>query len=242
MKTLCIWATDSLWRQEETETSSLSNFLLWIFCLPVLADFSDSFNVFFFLPLFGLSIFIFPLSSQPFWHLSVCLTVCLYSRSFSGSLSLIHLLSLTLSLSASFHLFLYLSQWELMWPLCAVSSLRVRQSSSAPIRTALSGAVSTTGLPTHSSIHARHPPPTTHRLRGRTVGKRASDTDEARQKENQRKRKWREKESDTDSMYCLCWSIHLSFIHSFHLSPPSSLINCVYSKIPVFWSLRSRHS
>lgn len=41
---------------------------------------------------------------------------------------------------------------------------------------------------------------------------------------------------------CLRCSIHLSLIHSFHVSPPSFLINCVYSKIPMFRSSRSQHS
>lgn len=95
--------------------------------------------------------------------------------------------------SASFHLFLYLSQWELMWPLCAVSWLRGRQSSSAPIRTALSGAVSTTGLPTHSAIHVHHPPNAGWAVERKE--KRASDTEKARQKRKnrekvKRKRSW----------------------------------------------------
>lgn len=151
----------SLWEQcafEQhmlSETLSLSQFLFRVFRLSVLAVWSEWCNFFFFL--FGLSNFFFffflffPLSSKPFWHVS-WVPNCLYSLSFSDSFSVIHLPS------ASLHLFLYLSQWELMWPLCAVSSLRGRQSSSAPIRTALSGAVSTTGLPTHSLIHACHPP------------------------------------------------------------------------------------
>lgn len=166
--TMCIWATDALWRREETEVLPHS-FLFWVFFFPLStpAHFSDWFNFFFFHYLRLAFLFLPPLLSifKPFWHfVCVCLTVSLFPLSFSLSPSLIHLLSLP-PLSASFHLFLYLSQWELMWPLCAVSSLRGRQSSSAPIRTALSGAVSTTSSQkkekkkkTHSSIHLRHPP------------------------------------------------------------------------------------
>lgn len=104
--------------------------------------------------------FYFPPVFSAFLTFRLCAWLSLLPVLLSFSLALIHLLPLTPSLSAAFHLFLYLSQWELMWPLCAVSSLRGRQSSSAPIRTALSGAVSTTGLPTHASIYVRHPPPT----------------------------------------------------------------------------------
>lgn len=166
--TMCIWATDALWRREETEVLPHS-FLFWVFFFPLStpAHFSDWFNFFFFHYLRLAFLFLPPLLSifKPFWHfVCVCLTVSLFPLSFSLSPSLIHLLSLP-PLSASFHLFLYLSQWELMWPLCAVRSLRGRQSSSAPIRTALSGAVSTTSSQkkekkkkTHSSIHLRHPP------------------------------------------------------------------------------------
>lgn len=148
-------------------------FSLTVFC----------FESFFFLclrrltSLIGLTSFFSTTSVWPFYFylpsslsssLSDISSVCAWLSPFSLSASLSLPLSSTFSLpplSASFHLFLYLSQWELMWPLCAVSSLRGRQSSSAPIRTALSGAVSTTSSQkkekkkkTHSSIHLRHPP------------------------------------------------------------------------------------
>lgn len=147
-----IWATDALRRQKETD--SLTLFVLSLSASCMSADFFLTFSPF---PSVWPFFLFSPLSSEPFWHF-VCVPNCLYRLSPSASLS--STCSLFLSLSASFHLFLYLSQWELMWPLCAVSSLRGRQSSSAPIRTALSGAVSTTGLPTHSLIQACHPPPT----------------------------------------------------------------------------------
>lgn len=105
----------------------------------------------------GVSIFISSLSSRAFWHF-IWMPDCLYSQSFSASLSFTCFLPLRLCVPPSFPL-QYLSQRALMWPLCAVSSLCGRQSSCAPIRTALSGAVSTTGLPVHSSIHMRHHPP-----------------------------------------------------------------------------------
>lgn len=88
----------------------------------------------------------------------MCPTVCLYSWSFSSSVSYPPPF-LSLSLAASFHLFVYLSQRELMWPLCAVSSPCGRQSSPAPIRTALLGAVSRAELQTRSFIHVRRRPP-----------------------------------------------------------------------------------
>lgn len=126
--------------------------------------------------LFITSIFIPPLSPNPFRHL-ICVPNCFCSLPF-----LTHLLSLPPSLppSATFHLFLYLSQWELMWPLCAVSSLHGRQSSSAPIRTALSGTVSTAGMQTLSSIQARRPPVEMEKWiseRKKVGRKKLSDTD-----------------------------------------------------------------
>lgn len=193
MGTMCIWATDALWRREETET--IPQFLFWVFRLLVLADF--------FFPFYLCLAFLFlfsPLSSKPFWYF-IREPNCLYSLSFSASLC--HPPARSCSLPASFHLFLYLSQWELMWPLCAVSSLRGRQSSSAPIRTALSGAVSTTGLPTHSPIHACHPPPT-----GWEIEKRNG----AKEREEKR------------NLSFLCFSIGLSFTHSVSLLRHPSLI------------------
>lgn len=58
----------------------------------------------------------------------------------------------------------------------------------------------------------------------------------ARQKESEEKR-------NLTQTVCPV-STALSISHSFtpSNSPPSSLINCVYSKIPVFWSSRSQHS
>lgn len=88
---------------------------------------------------------------------SACLTV------FFSPFLLILPVSSTCSRSASFHLFPYLSRWELMWPLCAVSSPRGRQSSSAPIRTALSGAAN----PLLLSLRT---PPTTHRQKRQEKG------------------------------------------------------------------------
>ncbi len=129
----------------------VSLFALKSFCLSALADFSDSFHVSFFL---STSVWPFYFYFPPIFPAFLTFRLCAWLSVFTFS----H--PPALSHSASFHLFLYLSRWELMWPLCAVSSLRGRQSSSAPIRTALSGAVSTTGLPTHSSIHVRHPPAT----------------------------------------------------------------------------------
>lgn len=110
--------------------------------------------------------------------------------------------SSTCSRSASFHLFPYLSQWELMWPLCAVSSPRGRQSSSAPIRTALSGAAN----PLLLSLHM---PPTTHRQKRQ----------EKREEKNKTKHRAREssegKEFDSDGVSFLSFTrsvcLHLPF-------------------------------
>lgn len=163
METMCSWARGFPWRPEVICLTFCCESFVCLCWQTFLIGLTFSF-LFFFLHLFGLSIFIFPLSSKPFWHFVLCAWLSVFPLSPSQFLSLNHLLSLNLSLclplSASFYLFLYLSQRELMWPLCAVSSLRGRQSSSAPIRTAVSGAVTTTGLPTHSSVHERDPPPT----------------------------------------------------------------------------------
>lgn len=209
LKTRSSWATDAVWRQEETDNFPVSVFCFWVFRLPALPHCSDWFHFLLlppFLPPFGLSLFISPVSAQPFRHF-VCVTNCLHSLSFSASFPS------TCSLPASFHLFLYLSQWELMWPLCAVSSPLGRQSSSAPIRTALSGAVCTGGLPTHSPLLVCHPAPRDRKA-----------------KRSERKGTWHG------------LLLNISFTHSFSLSPPASLIKCVCFHIPVFWSLRSQHS
>lgn len=169
----CAFEQQMLSEDVRKQKFSLTVFLFWVFfsSLSTPAHFSDWFNSFFFHYLRLAFLFLPPLLSifKPFWHfVCVCLTVSLFPLSFSLSPSLIHLLSLP-PLSASFHLFLYLSQWELMWPLCAVSSLRGRQSSSAPIRTALSGAVSTTSPQKKRKEKKKPIPPSTyatHRSRG----------------------------------------------------------------------------
>lgn len=200
--TMCIWATDALWRREETEVLPHS-FLFWVFFFPLStpAHFSDWFNFFF--STTSVWPFYFYLPSSLSSSLSDISSVCAWLSPFSLSASLSLPLSSTFSLpplSASFHLFLYLSQWELMWPLCAVSSLRGRQSSSAPIRTALSGAVSTTS-PQKKRKEKKNPflhpptPPTAREVEREGEGKkRANDTKKVRLKEQQREE---EEESNT---------------------------------------------
>lgn len=200
--TMCIWATDALWRREETEVLPHS-FLFWVFFFLCLRRLTS---------LIGLTPFFSTTSVWPFYFylpsslsssLSDISSVCAWLSPFSLSASLSLPLSSTFSLpplSASFHLFLYLSQWELMWPLCAVSSLRGRQSSSAPIRTALSGAVSTTS-PQKKRKEKKNPflhpptPPTAREVEREGEGKkRANDTKKVRLKEQQREE---EEESNT---------------------------------------------
>lgn len=201
MTTIYMWATDTLWQQNETETNSLLQLSFWIF---VLADFSDWFNFF-----FSTSVWSFYFYS-PSPHLARFLTfhLCAWVSVFTPFPS--QLLSLCL-----FPSFLYLSQWELMWPLCAVSSLRGRQSSSAPIRTALSGAVSTIGLPTYSSIHIRHPPVQREKDR---VGK----CEWCWESTTKRKTKWKKVRRKLIWQTACCFSAAISFIHSLHLCSPRS--------------------
>lgn len=155
--------------------SSPSQFfvLSLFFPLSTPAHFSDWFNFFF--STTSVWPFYFYLPSSLSSSLSDISSVCAWLSPFSLSASLSLPLSSTFSLpplSASFHLFLYLSQWELMWPLCAVSSLRGRQSSSAPIRTALSGAVSTTSPQKKRKEKKKPIPPSTYATHRSRCGKR----------------------------------------------------------------------
>lgn len=182
-----------------------------VLTLFVCLCFSQWVIISFSLSMSGLSIFISSLSCRAFWHF-IC--VCLYSRSFSASLSFTCFLPLCLRVLPSIPL-QYLSQRALMWPLCAVSSPRGRQSSCAPIRTALSGAVSTTGQPACSSIDMSHPPPTVWDV------------------ERQEKSKWhREGKTKSQRKRKILWLRRYVLSPLLHPSLTHSLLPCLSSIIP----------